>query len=328
MIRYAIEKANTVLVITHLDPDGDAIGSLTAMGQFLQERGKRVTLACEDKVPPRFTFLPMAAEARRSPLPNVTYDLVIAVDCGDHLRMGKVYVALPDPTPTLINIDHHVTNTHFGDFNLVDPQASATVEILHYLFQEWEEPITPAIATSLLTGLVTDTLGFRTSNTTARSMRAAADLMEAGADLHRITMAALVLRPLATIQLWGVGLARMQFEDGLAWTTLSRQASRAIGDGTNSNGLSNLLADIEEVAVGAVLTEMKDGSIRVSMRSREPYDVAGVAQQLGGGGHPQASGCTLHVPLDEAEALIVTACRQLIRETNESLQSGEWRPQH
>lgn len=315
MIRYAIEKANTVLIITHVDPDGDAIGSLTAMGQFLKERGKLVTMACEDKVPSRFAFLPLANEARRSPLPNVSYDLVIALDCGDHLRMGKVYMALPDPTPTLINIDHHITNTQFGDFNLVDPQASATVEILHYLFKEWEEPITPDIATSLLTGLVTDTLGFRTSNTTAQSLRAAADLIEAGGDLFQITMVALILRPLATIQLWRVGLDRMQFDDGLLWTTISRQASQAVGDSTNSNGLSNLLSDIEEVAIGVVLTEMNDGSMRVSMRSREPYDVAGVATQFGGGGHPQASGCTLHVSLTEAETLIVDACRQLIRET-------------
>lgn len=315
MIRYAIEKANTVLIVTHVDPDGDAIGSLTAMGQFLKARGKTVTMACEDKVPPRFAYLPLTDEVRRNPLPNTTYDLVIALDCGDHLRMGKVYTALPDPTPTLINIDHHITNTEFGDFNLVEPKASATAEILHYLFQEWGEQITPGIATSLLTGLVTDTLGFRTSNTTARSLRAAADLMDAGGNLFDVTMTALILRPLATIQLWGVGLGRMQFDDGLLWTSISQQASQAIGDTTNSNGLSNLLADVEEVAVGVVLTEMKDGSVRVSMRSRAPYDVAEVAAKFGGGGHPQASGCTLRVPLAEAEALIVDACRQLIRET-------------
>jgi phosphoesterase RecJ-like protein len=315
MIRYAIEKANTVLIITHIDPDGDAIGSLTAMGQFLKERGKSVTMACEDKVPPRFAFLPLADEVRRGPLSNVSYDLVIALDCGDHLRMGKVYTALPDPIPTLVNIDHHITNTQFGDFNLVDPKASATAEILHYIFQDWEEPITPGIATSLLTGLVTDTLGFRTSNTTAQSLRAAADLMEAGGDLFHVSMTALILRPLATIQLWRVGLNEMQFDNGLLWTTISRQASQAVGDTTNSNGLSNLLADIEEVAIGVVLTEMNDGSVRVSMRSREPYDVAGVAAQFGGGGHPQASGCTLCMPLAEAETLIVNACRKLIRET-------------
>jgi phosphoesterase RecJ-like protein len=315
MLRYAVEKANTVLIVTHVDPDGDAIGSLTAMGQFLKERRKLVTMACEDAVPQRFNFLPLANEVRRSPLSNGTYDLVIALDCGDHLRMGTVFTALPDPTPTLVNIDHHVTNTQFGDFNLIDPQASATAEILHYLFQEWEEPITPGIATSLLTGLVTDTLGFRTSNTTPRSLRAAADLMEAGGDLFQITMVALILRPLATIQLWQVGLSRMQFDDGLLWTTISRKAAQAVGDSTNSTGLSNLLADVEEVAIGVVLTEMNDGSVRVSMRSRDPYDVSGIAVQFGGGGHPQASGCTLRVPLAEAETRIVEACRQVIRET-------------
>jgi phosphoesterase RecJ-like protein len=167
----------------------------------------------------------------------------------------------------------------------------------------------------LLTGLVTDTLGFRTSNTTARSLRAAAELMEAGADLFRITMVALILRPLATIQLWQVGLNRMQFDDGLLWTAISRKAAQAVGDSTNSTGLSNLLADVEEAAIGLVLNEMNDDSIRVSMRSREPYDVAAIAVQFGGGGHPQASGCTLNIPLAEAETLLVEACRKLIRET-------------
>jgi phosphoesterase RecJ-like protein len=315
MLRYAVEKASNVLIITHIDPDGDAIGSLTAMGQFLKERDKFVTMACEDNVPQRFAFLPLASEVRRSPLPNVNYDLVMALDCGDQLRMGKVFTALPSPTPTLVNIDHHVTNTYFGDFNLIDPQASATVEILHYLFKEWEETITPGIAMSLLTGLVTDTLGFRTSNTTARSLRAAAELMDAGGDLFSITMAALILRPLATLQLWQVGLNRMQFDDGLLWTTISRQAAQAVSDNTNSTGLSNLLADVEEVAIGVVLTEMNDGSVRVSIRSREPYDVSEVAVQFGGGGHPQAAGCTLSVPLVEAETLIVQACKKLISET-------------
>jgi phosphoesterase RecJ-like protein len=128
-------------------------------------------------------------------------------------------------------------------------------------------------------------------------------------------MVALILRPLATIQLWQVGLNRMQVDDGLLWTTISRKAAQAVSDNTNSTGLSNLLADVEEVAIGVVLTEMNDGSVRASMRSREPYDVSGVAVQFGGGGHPQAAGCTLSVPLAKAETLIVEACKKLINET-------------
>jgi phosphoesterase RecJ-like protein len=321
MLRYAVEKANRVLVITHVDPDGDAIGSLTAMGQYLYERNKLVTLACEDAVPKRFSYLPLADEVRRGPLSGVAYDLVIALDCGDDLRMGKPFSSLPDPTPTLINIDHHVTNNRFGDFNLIDPQASATTEILHYLFREWEEPLTPGIATSLLTGLVTDTLGFRTSNTTPRSLRAAADLIEAGGNLFDVTMLALVLRPLSTLQHWQVGLNGMHFDDGLLWSSISYQAAQAAADSGNSTGLSNLFADVEEAAIGLVLTEMNDGSVRVSMRSRAPYNVAGIALQFGGGGHPQASGCTLRGPLAEAETLLVEACKKLIRETR--LKTGD-----
>ncbi|MBP8947926.1 MAG: DHH family phosphoesterase, partial [Candidatus Promineofilum sp.] len=130
MIQFAIEKANRVLVIAHMDPDGDAIGSLTAVGQALQQLGKRVTLACDDAVPQRFHYLPLAADVRRAPNTDIHYDLVIAVDCADESRMGWAYAALPDPKPTLANIDHHITNTRFGAFNIIEPDASSTAEIL------------------------------------------------------------------------------------------------------------------------------------------------------------------------------------------------------
>ena len=136
MIQFAIEKAGRVLVIAHVDPDGDAIGSLTAMGQGLQQLGKRVTLVCDDAVPKRYLTLPMAADVRRAPNTDIPYDLVIAVDCGDRSRMGWAYDSLPEPKPTLANIDHHVTNTHFGAFNIIEPNAGSTAEILYRFLPE------------------------------------------------------------------------------------------------------------------------------------------------------------------------------------------------
>jgi len=158
MIQFAVEKANRVLVIAHIDPDGDAIGSLTATGQALQQLGKRVTLACDDSVPQRFHYLPLAGDVRRAPNPDANYDLVVAVDCADESRMGWAYACLPEPKPTLANIDHHITNTRFAHTNLVVGSAVATCAILAASLEQWGLPITRPAAEALLTGIVTDTM--------------------------------------------------------------------------------------------------------------------------------------------------------------------------
>ena len=314
MIQFAIEKANRVLVIAHMDPDGDAIGSLTAVGQALQQLGKRVTLACDDAVPQRFHYLPLAADVRRAPNTDIHYDLVIAVDCADESRMGWAYAALPDPKPTLANIDHHITNTRFGAFNIIEPDASSTAEILCRFLAEMGATMTRGIADSLLTGIVTDTMGFRTTNVSAATLRAAADLVDCGADIADISLRALHRRPAATAQMWGLGLGRMKLQDGLLWTSISRDELRRAGvEGSpSSSGLVNFLADVEGVAMGVVLSEMPEGAVRVGMRAVPPYNVAEVAVRLGGGGHALAAGCSLDGPLDKAEATVVAACLEAI----------------
>lgn len=315
MIQFAIEKANRVLVIAHVDPDGDALGSLTAVGQGLQQLGKRVTLVCDDAVPQRFLTLPLAPDVRRAPNTTTPYDLVIAVDCADQARMGWAYDSLPEPKPTLANIDHHITNTRFGAFNIIDPEASSTAEILHRFLPEMGVTLTPGIAASLLTGIVTDTIGFRTNNVTAATLRAAADLVEAGADIADISLRTLHQRPFPTAKMWAIGLSHMSLEDGLLWTSISRQDMLSAGiDGRpSSSGLVNFLADVDAAVMGVVLSEMEDGTVRVTMRTQPPYNVAEVATHFGGGGHALAAGCTLDGPLARAEATVVAACLEAIR---------------
>ena len=315
MIHFAVEKASRVLVIAHVDPDGDAIGSLTATGQALQQLGKRVTLVCDDAVPQRVHYLPLATDVRRAPNTDIPYDLVIAVDCADEARMGWAYNSLPEPKPTLANIDHHVTNNRFGAFNIVRPEASSTAEVLCDFLADIGATMTRGIAESLLTGIVTDTIGFRTTNVTANTLRAAADLVDHGADIAAISLRALHQKPFATAQMWGIGLSRMQFRDSLLWTSISRDELRRAGvEGSpSSSGLVNFLADVDVAVMGVVLSEMADESIRVGMRAVPPYNVAEVAQRFGGGGHALAAGCTVDGPLDKAEAAVVAACLDAIR---------------
>ena len=313
MIQNSLEKAEKILVITHVDPDGDAFGSLTAIGLALMQLNQHGTLVCDDSVPERFSYLPLTNKVKKKPLRSVNYDLLIAVDCGDEFRMGKAFSSLPDPKPFIINIDHHITNTLFGDINLVEPKATSTTEILYQLFIDMDIVISAEIATSLLTGLVTDTLGFHTVGVTPATLRTGADLIEAGADLGFITMRALDVRPMSTFELWRTGMNKTCFEEGLLWASITNQEREAVNFRSNSSvGLVNLLADVEEALMGAVLMEMRDGTIRVGLRCRPPFDVSEVAVALGGGGHPLASGCTLPGPLGEAETLLVRSCQEAI----------------
>ncbi|MEM7331207.1 MAG: bifunctional oligoribonuclease/PAP phosphatase NrnA [Chloroflexota bacterium] len=298
-----IENANQIIVITHIGPDGDAIGSLTAVGQALIQLGKTPHLVCDDGVPERFSYLPQTNQVEKEPAPE-PYDLLIAVDCGDELRMGDAYRNLIHK-PAILNIDHHVTNTMFGDVNIVKPEATSTTEILFDLFQAFGIQLSEKIALSLLTGLVTDTLGFRTAGVTANTLNVASQLIEAGADLAFVTMQALNVKPLTTVQLWQIGLANMKIEEGFIWTTISQDEQGDIGFvGSGTNGLVNILADIDIAHMGAAILELPDGSVRVGFRCRQPFDVSTIATELGGGGHPLASGCSIDGPLDIAEAKV------------------------
>ncbi len=314
-IKQAIDSAQNIIVFTHIGPDGDALGSLTATGVALQLLGKDVTLVCDDSLVSRFQFLPLIDNVQKSPGSQSSYDLVIVVDCGDRKRMGGAFAALPASHGPIINIDHHITNTRFGDINLVVPTATSTTEILYQLFCQMGLPLTAELATSLLTGLVTDTLGFRTDNVSAQTLKIASELVEAGANLSLITAQTLNLKPLSTLLLWRIGLNKMNIEDGLVWASISSEERQAIGHtGDSSGGLVNLFADIDRAAMGVVLLEMENGTVRVGFRCRPPYDVSVVATALGGGGHPLAAGCTLEGPLAKAEARVVSLCKQAICE--------------
>jgi bifunctional oligoribonuclease and PAP phosphatase NrnA len=321
----AIQSASRILVVTHVSPDGDALGSLTAVGQALAQLNKSHTLACESDIANRFNFLPFVNHIVKRPDSRPPHDLVIALDCGDASRMGEPYTMLPEPKPRLVNIDHHITNDHFGSLNWV-ADCPSTAEMLYQLFSELGWPINAGIALSLLTGVVTDTLGFRTPNVTPNTLRVASALMEAGADLPLVTMQTLNLKPLSTLRLWQIGLNNMRMQDGLMWTTITNQERESIGyrNESSSSGLVNLLADVNKVAIGVVLMEADDGTVRVGFRSRPPYDVASIAQMLGGGGHPQAAGCTMEGPLHKAEVEIIELCHEAIAQQGPLWDNGRY----
>ena len=307
-IRELAQSAHRILMVTHVAPDGDAIGSLLGLGLLLRAQGKELTLACEDPVPELYTWLPGSAGIVRQA--SGPYDLVVSLDCSDERRMGSVFheglAGLP-----LLNIDHHVTNTLFGTVNWVDPSAVATTQMILSLAGALGWPLSKPVADCLLTGLVTDTRSFRTYNVDTAAMRAALRLMEEGAELNEIARRALDQRPLASVRLWGEAIGRLNTDGEILWTEVTRAMRQRWGLGENGDsGLANFLSGVRESKIVVVFTERDNGTIDVGMRSVPGYDVAAAAYRLGGGGHPQAAGCTLEGDLAAVRQRVLDEVRR------------------
>jgi bifunctional oligoribonuclease and PAP phosphatase NrnA len=304
--RRLIAEAERVLAVTHISPDGDAIGSLLGFGLSLRELGKQVLMVCADGVPDIFEFLPASGDVVVEPTGQ--FDLVVALDVSDPARMGAIGQALPRPVD--IQFDHHITNPQFASVNFVNAGAASTAEQLAELMPELGLPVTAEVAECLLTGLVTDTLGFRTSNTTAKTLAIAQHLMQAGAALHAVYDRALNKRSYSAVRLWGEGLARMKYHKRVVWARLPLDARREAGyHGNGDADLINVLTTVREADVALIFVERPDGLIKISWRSVPGINVANVAAQFGGGGHAQAAGAEMAGSMDEVEARVLAATR-------------------
>lgn len=288
-----LRGARRVLALCHINPDGDALGSLLGLAWVLRALPAPpvIVTVCADPTPQALHFLPGAQQIHTSPPPG-PWDVVVALDASDPARLGDIFKPESFAAPVIV-LDHHVTNLYFGTLNVVDTHAAATAQIVLALADALEAPISYETAVCLLTGLVTDTLSFRTSNMTAAAFTAAARLMAAGADVSEIAQRSLFDRPLANLRLWGAGLTQAQLDGQVAWTTLNRAMRERAGlTGNSENGLASQLLNATEAKIAAVFNETADQHVEISLRSRSGYDVAAVALRLGGGGHPQAAGCT------------------------------------
>jgi len=304
-----LQRAETVYIATHISPDGDAIGSSLGLALSLGAMGKRCTVACADPAPPSLSFLPgvRMIVAR----PPAGQDVIVALDTGDTSRLGALYAPKAFHGRPVINIDHHLTNTRFGTINVIDPQAAAVGEMMCTLTAALGVSLNSMIATCLLTAIVTDTIGFRTSSTTPRVLRAAANLMEAGASLADIVQQSFESRPLPVLRVWGNVLSNFHVRDGMAWASISRDILQQHGVKEDEiKGLVNIMRGTENVQVSALLMESADGHVKVEFRSNGHINVAEIAIALGGGGHRAASGCVLAGALADAEQRVLAEIRK------------------
>ncbi|MCC6146146.1 MAG: bifunctional oligoribonuclease/PAP phosphatase NrnA [Anaerolineaceae bacterium] len=301
-IRELIREARHILVVSHIRPDGDAIGSLLGMGLALQSVGKDVAMALSDGVPANFRHLSGSDQIIRRATGE--FNLTITVDCADLSRAGDI---LGDRTVDL-NIDHHITNLNFGKVNFVDANAVATCAILAEFLPQWGLPISQPVAEALLTGVVTDTLGFRTSNMTPKALRIAANLMEHGANLPELYYQGLIQRTYNAVRYWGPALTNLQKRGRLIWTTLTREdRDRASYPGNDDADLNHILSSIEGADIAVLFVEQKNNHIKVSWRSQPGYDVSKIALKFGGGGHPAASGADITGSLKDVQDQVLQA---------------------
>ena len=309
-IAKTVKHAKRALLISHIMPDGDTIGSALGLAWALRKRGIEARPSCDSPVPSTLLFLPGSADYERRH--RTDEDVIFVIDCSDIDRMGSIYDAKAFAQVPVVNVDHHVTNTHFGDIELVIPKAS-TAEIVVDLLEYLDIPLDKTIATCLLTGVVTDTQGFRTSNTTADVLRTACTLIDAGASLTQVTDEAFNHRSMATLHLWGHAFADAQLTDGILWSEITQDLMKeAGGDSTTSSGLVNFMSSFDEVRVAVLFRELETKQVDVSFRSSPGIDVSGIALAFGGGGHAQASGCIIKGDLKDVRKRVLSALHELV----------------
>lgn len=304
-IRQRIDAAEMITLVTHIRPDGDAVGSAIGLGEALRGYGKTVQIAFEETLPARFRFLKEKQE-KKKPFKK---GIIIALDCADQNRTPKDY----SEKKIDINIDHHATNTNFGDLNYVNAEAAATAEVITDLLTEWKIQISPSTANALLMGVITDTIGFRTQNTTPHTLRAAATLTEMGANLTNIYQHSLTDMTWEASLLWGFALNKLQKEGKIIYTVITCEDRKKSGfTGRDDADLTNFLSSIQEADISILFNQQSEKSVKVSWRSRSNVNVAHLASQFGGGGHPAAAGAEIELSLQETQQKVLEATKSYL----------------
>lgn len=307
-----IDKYKNFMVVSHISPDGDAIGSLLSMTLALKKIKKNVYPVINDVIPERYSFLPGFKQITR--FPPKKCDIAICLDCGDEKRLGFVD-RVNDMANLVVNIDHHKSNTFFGDINYVYPEASSVGEIMFFFIKSFAK-IDLDIAKCIYTAILTDTGSVGYSNTNSVCLRILARLIEIGVKPDYIRRQVFDIKSLEYIKLLSFTLNSLEIlHDGkiacLYVTDEMMKKSNAKDEDTT--GLINYARDIEGVEV-ALLFKEKEDTVKVGFRSNNWVDVSKIAEKFGGGGHARASGCTLNLSLEKSRDIVINAVKQYFME--------------
>lgn len=308
-IARSIKRHADFLVTTHLHPDGDAVGSVIGLMLVLEKMGKTATVCLADPISDALSFLPGADRVivGVNNVPDHVWDAVIVVDSASLERTG-MFESRPIPAKCIINIDHHLSSEEFGNLNWIDPRSAAAGEMVYELAKTLGVELDQAIAVNLYTSIITDTGFFRYSNTTARTHRIVAKLVETGFNAGKISEQLYETRSYDTLRLLGEVLARMERSDDgrIAWTVISEDMFRRTGTSAHDiEGFVNYPRSIKGVDVAVLIRENGNDLCKVSIRSKGKINVAVFAEKYGGGGHRNASGCTIAGRPEDVKAQVI-----------------------
>lgn len=314
-ISEVIQSGSNFAILPHVRADGDCIGSSFALLLALRKLGKSAKVILEEDIPQIYSFLP-GDYIKFEDLPaNTKFEITICLDSGDEERINR-RMKLVNESKTSINIDHHITNTKYAQYNYIDTYSSATGEIVYEAIKQLGAEIDEEIATNLYVAIATDTGGFRYGNTTSKTHSIAAKLLQANIDIAKINRKIFETVTLAKLKLISMVANRLELHANgkIAVIAISRELILEAGANEDDvDGLSSLPRTIEGVEVGVLLTEKGHGNTKVSFRSNEYIDVSKVAAFFNGGGHKRASGCTLETDIETAKEKILAVVKEIMQ---------------
>ncbi|MGF7186022.1 phosphoesterase RecJ-like protein [Desulfitispora alkaliphila] len=314
-----IKENHYFTLVSHVSPDGDNIGSMISLGLALQNMGKDVILINSDLTPSKYDFMtdriPIANTLEQHNSKRVT----VYLDCTDSSRVGETLASefseIAKEKP-IVNIDHHISNTSYGELNLIDPHASATGEIVYYLLQELNVEIDQHIATAIYTAIMTDTGSFRYQNTTGKTLRIASELLDLGANLDVINESVYETVEFENICFLAKAIAQIdRTDDGqICWIKLKHELIEEFNykDTSAIEGLVGYTKSVAGVKIGILFTEMTPGVVKISFRSKGDMDVNQLASKFGGGGHQRAAGCKINGALEKAVAEVIAEAQKMV----------------
>lgn len=311
-VARCIREAQTIAVASHVNPDGDTVGSATAMRLILQAMWKDVTLFCDGKIPDQLSFLPGYDQFRKPEGNEGPFDLMLAVDVSDIKRLGSC-AALMEKSRHTAQIDHHPTNPLFAEVNSVDGSAPANCILIRELMDILGVPMTRDIAICLYTGISTDTGNFAFGSTNAETFRMMSELMEYELPLAQLNRILFRVKSREQAKLLGKALESMVFRGNgkIAVMKLTKDDFRACGAlSEHADTIVNYGLDTAGTEMALLAREAENGQIKFSLRAREPFTVNDIAGKFGGGGHPQASGITMNGTLDECTERVLKAMEE------------------
>jgi bifunctional oligoribonuclease and PAP phosphatase NrnA len=307
-IKRLIDEGGNFLVATHIDPDGDAVGSAFAFALALSSLGKHVDVYFDDRVPYRYAFLPGPDVIHE--LPDREYDTVFVLDCGTLFRIGKGQERVASHK-SIVNIDHHTTNDFYGAVNLVDPAASSTGEIVYRLLKALKIKIDKDIAVNIYTAVFTDTGSMRYENTGLEAFRICEEMVRAGVVPAYVANKVYESHPKERFILLGEVLCTLKtYNDTVAVAHVT--ADMFSKTGTNrefSDGFVEIIKEIQGVEVAILIREINRHLYKISMRAKGTVDVAAICTVFGGGGHKNAAGCKMEGTIDQVQENLLDAVR-------------------